>query len=187
MKLFKTTLSLAFAGLLLVPLGSHAKAGKQLILNLVGVGDMYESTVPDIDGDGIDDDAICFDVDLLNAKNGKVIGTGTDCLSNITPVGATGLSIAATTYFNMHEGQLVVRGNTTVQPYTAPITTPGGMNVTHITGAGGGSDNAVISGTGRFHNASGTVRLSGMVDMGGFGGNPGDPIGFDCVFFVTLD
>ena len=57
--------------------------------------------------------------------------------------------------------------------------------MTHITGAAS-PDNAVISGTRQFAGAEGTVRLSGMVDMSAFGGNPGDPIGFDCLFFVDL-
>ena len=34
--------------------------GKHLVLNLIGTGNMYEGLVPDIDGDNIDDPAICF-------------------------------------------------------------------------------------------------------------------------------
>ena len=48
-----------------------------MVLNLVGSGDMYESVVPDIDGDFIDDPAIYFDVKLVNMKNQQVIGSPT--------------------------------------------------------------------------------------------------------------
>jgi len=67
---------------LCVPLSASAGGGKHLVLNLVGTGYMYEDTVPDIDGDAIDDPAICFDVELINQKNKQSVGTATDCLSN---------------------------------------------------------------------------------------------------------
>jgi len=147
---------------------------------------MYPDTVPDIDGDLEDDDAICFDVELVNGKNRQVIGTATDCLSNIAPAGL-GLQLVGTTFFHLPQGTLITRGNTTVQPVPVghPITTPDGQMITHITGA---SDvgNAVIGGTGRFENSEGTVRLSGMVDMTNFSVE-GTPIAFDCLFIIDLD
>lgn len=159
--------------------------GHHFVFNLIGPGNMYESYVPDIDGDTLDDPAICFDIELVNMKNQKVIGTATDCLSNVTPVG-TGVALVGTTYFHMSNGTLITRGNTTVQPVLHQTTTPNGQNITHITGASG-TDNAIIGGTGRFANKTGTVRLSGMVDMSGFTGNVDDPIVFDCLFIVDLD
>ncbi len=146
---------------------------------------MYESTVPDIDGDFMDDPAICFDTELVNMKNRQVIGTATDCLSNITPVGS-GLALIGTTYFHLPQGTLIVRGKTTVQPVTQETVTPDGQTITHITGASSGQ-NAIIGGTGRFADSTGTVRLSGMVDMTEFAGNVDDPIVFDCLFIVDLD
>jgi hypothetical protein len=158
--------------------------GKHYVFNLIGTGYMYES-VEDLDGDGIaDDPAICFDVDLINAKNQQVIGTGTDCLSNVTPTG-TGLALVGTTYLHMPNGDLVIRGNTSVQPVFHPTVTADGQTMTHVTGAAG-TGNAVIDGTYRFEGASGTARLSGMVDLSGFGGNVGDPISFNCLFVVDL-
>jgi len=90
-----------------------------------------------------------------------------------------------TTYFNFPQGELVVRGKTTVQPALHPTVSASGQAMTHITGAAS-PDNAVISGTRRFAGAEGTVRLSGMVDMTHFAGDVGDPISFDCLFFVDL-
>ncbi len=38
--------------------------GKHFVFNLIGPGSMYESTVPDIGGNFMDDPAICFDTEL---------------------------------------------------------------------------------------------------------------------------
>ena len=160
--------------------------GKILVLNLVGTGEMYQDTVPDIDGDKVDDDAMCFDVDLVNATNGQVMGTATDCLSQVSGGENGGVALVGTTYFYMHQGMLVTRGETTVQPVNHDTTTPRGQMITHITGAAG-AGNAILDGTGRFADRTGTVRLSGMVDMTSFAFNEGDPIAFDCLFVITLD
>ncbi|HRB33691.1 MAG TPA: hypothetical protein PLP93_11160 [Nitrosomonas sp.] len=159
--------------------------GERLILNLVGTGKMYENTVPDIDGDGVDDRAMCFDVNVFNVKNNKMIGRGTDCLAMVTPTDA-GVALVGTTYFYLPSGKLVTRGKTSVQPVFHPTTTPSGQSITHITGASS-DGNSVIDGTGRFANANGTVRLSGMVNMEKFLGNVGDPITFDCLFVIDLN
>ena len=161
--------------------------GKRLILNLLGAGPMYESTVPDIDGDHIDDPAMCFDVEIgvVNGQNRQVIGTGTDCLSDVTPIG-TGIALVGTTYFHLPQGTLITRGKTTVQPVLQPTETTSGQTITHATAASG-TGNAIIGGTGRFARATGTSRLGGLVDLSGFGGSVGDPIFFDCLFIVDLD
>ena len=164
-------------------------AGKHLVLNLVGTGAMYKDYVADINGDGTADEAICFDVDVFNANNQQLIGSATDCLSNIMPAG-NGVELVGTTTFNLPSGSLTVRGNTSVLPVTQPTVTPNGtpngQNITHITGASGMGD-AVISGSMKFANATGTARLSGMVDLTGFFGVVGDPISFDCLFVIDLD
>ncbi len=184
----KTTVAgcivVAMLGLSVTAQAKDRGAGKHFVFNLIGTGAMYEDIVPDIDGDGVDDPAICFDVDLVDMNNRQTVGTATDCLSNVTPVG-TGLALVGTTYFNLPQGELVVRGNTTVQPVLHPTVTAAGQVMTHITGAAS-PDNAILSGTRRFAGAEGTVRLSGMVDMSGFGGEVGDPISFDCLFVVDL-
>ncbi|MCK4834292.1 MAG: hypothetical protein KAT12_05925, partial [Gammaproteobacteria bacterium] len=150
-----------FLGISFNALAEGNGGGKHYVFNLIGTGAMYTSTVADIDGDGIDDPAICFDVDLVDAKNQQLVGTGTDCLSDVTPTG-TGLALVGTTFFHLPEGDLVVRGKTTVQPVLQPTVTPAGQTITHTTGAAG-TGNAVIDGTGRFTGAAGTARLSGMV------------------------
>ena len=178
-------------GLPFTALAKDAGGGKRLVLNLVGTGPMYETTVPDIDGDFIDDPAFCFDVDVgvVNGKNRQVIGTATDCLSNITPAGAElkGLTLIGTTYFHLPQGTLITRGSTPVQPVLwLPAVTPSGEEITHMTAATG-MENSIIGGTGRFAGVTGTVRLGGLVNLSKFSGAVGDPIFFDCLFIVDLD
>lgn len=93
----------------------HPNAGKYLALNLTGSGSMYESTVPDIDGDGdgIDDAAMCFDVQVVDIIDNQIVDRGTDCLSKVTPTG-TGVALVGTTYFHLPSGTLITRGKTSV-------------------------------------------------------------------------
>lgn len=177
-----TSAVLLLLGMSLNVLADGNSAGKRLILNLTGTGTGYASFVED--GKSGSYPATCFEVDLINAKNNQLIGSATDCLSNAEPVG-TGLELVAATTFNLPSGTLTVRGETTVQPViqttVVPNGQPEGQNITHITGASG-TGNAVISGTMRFANATGTSRLSGMVDLSQDG-----KIFFDCLFIIDLD
>ena len=180
--LFKRNVILIFLCVALsLPLSVSAGGGKHLVLNLVGTGTGYEGMVPDIDGDGLDDMATCFDVDLINMKNQRVIGTATDCLSNITPTGA-GLTLVGTSIFHMASGELVTRGLTTVHGVLQPTVSPSGQIFTHMTGAAS-DGNAVLSGTKRFATATGTSRLSGLVNLADFP----NTATFDCLFVIDLD
>lgn len=157
-------------------------ADPNIVVRLVGTAIGEDRMVPDIDGDEVDDPALCFDINLEDVKTGKIIGTATDCLSDITSVG-DGLSLVGTTTFNFNEGnQLTSRGITTVQPVT-----DGSPNMTHITGSiPDVNGNSILSGTGKFYDASGPVRLSGAVNM-----VPQDDgslqITFDCLFVIDLE
>lgn len=165
-------------GALLFPVPSFAGDRVNLTMRLLGTAVGYESTVPDIDGDGFDDPATCFDVEVFNAATGLKMGDGTDCLSNITPAG-DGLQIVGTTYFKLPGGTLISRGNTSVQP-----TTWGSPTVTHITGAiPSPGDNSVLAGTGAFKGAKGEVRLSGAVNMSNIANGE---ISFDCLFIADI-
>ena len=76
-------LALCF-GISFTAMAENKGGGKHYVFNLIGTGSMYQKDVADIDGDGVDDPAMCFDVDLINAKNQQYIGTATDCLSDVT-------------------------------------------------------------------------------------------------------
>jgi hypothetical protein len=157
--------------------GNVGLPGRGSTLRLKGVGHGYDGTVPDIDGDGVDDPATCFDVDLFDSS-GMKIGTATDCLSNITGVG-DGLALVGTTIFNLPNGTFVTRGNTTVQPLTTSAASP----ATHITGAiSEDGTNGVLHGTGAFRGFEAQVRLSGAVNMSDIDSGI---IVFDCLFMVS--
>ena len=127
---------------------------------------------------------LCFNVDMVDVKTGKVIGDATDCLADMGAGANGGVILTGTTFFNFPGGHLVSRGRTTVQPLNEMAA---GAPFTHITGAiPAAGSNQVLSGTGRFAGAEGTVRLSGAVDLSGFGAAVGDPITFDCLFELNL-
>jgi hypothetical protein len=158
--------------------GNVGLPGSAAVLRLLGTATAYESLVPDIDGDGVDDPALCFDVDLLDAS-GRKIGTATDCLSKIESVGE-GLALVGTTIFNLPNGSFTTRGNTTVQPITTTAATP----VTHTTGAVPmDGDNGVIAGTGAYNQFRAQARLSGAVNLSKLESE--GEISFDCLFAIT--
>jgi hypothetical protein len=146
---------------------------------LVGTGQAY-------DGNGLFEefgldplDALCFDVDLVDAKTGNVIGSAIDCLSNVINVEG-GIKLTGTTFFFFSGGTLISQGLTTVQPVLH-----GSTDFTHITGAvPSPSDNSVIYGDGKFKNAAGPVRLSGAVNLSRLGSD--GQIKFDCVFIIDV-
>jgi hypothetical protein len=158
--------------------GNIGLPGRATVLRLLGTGEAYEGFVPDIDGDGNDDAALCFDLDLLDAS-GRRIGTATDCLSNITPVGG-GMALVGTTIFRLPNGTFTTRGSTTVQPITTDAPTP----VTHTTGAVPmDGDNGVISGAGAYEQFRAQVRLAGAVNLSRLDSD--GLITFDCLFAIT--
>ena len=140
-----------------------------------------ERSVPDLDGDGIDDTGLCFDLEIVDLETGEVLGTATDCLSSITEVGDA-LTLEATTEFVFPDGSITVRGLTTVQPILV-----GSSPFTHGTSAApGDGENSILSGTGAYEGATGTARLSGLVALNPLEG--GDlEITFDCIFVVNID
>ena len=162
-------------GVALAASGNSGLPGRATVLRLRGTGTAYAGTVADIDGDGGDDDATCFDIDLYDAS-GRKIGTATDCLSNIQGVG-DGMALVGTTTFNLPNGSFTTRGHTSVQP----VTTGGPTPATHVTGAiPMDGDNGVISGTGVYEGFRAQVRLSGAVNLSRLDSD--GEITFDCLF-----
>ena len=151
--------------------------GNGSVLRLAGTGTAYDGMVPDIDGDGDEDPALCFDVYLYDSA-GNLIGTATDCLSQITGVD-NGLALIGTTIFNLPNGSFTSRGHTTVQPITTDVPTP----ITHTTGAiPMPGTNGVIAGTGAYARFEAQVRLSGAVNLSRLDSH--GEITFDCLFAV---
>ena len=155
-----------------------AGIGNNIVVLLAGLGAGYDGN-EQFEQFGLDPlDATCFEMDLVDAKTGNVIGRGSDCLSGMAPRG-DGLMLTATTFFYFPGGTLVSRGLVTVQPVLT-----GSTEFTHITGAVPSPYvNNVIYGDGKFENAVGSVRLSGAVNLGAFADGL---IFFDCVFVIDI-
>jgi len=164
-----------------VPAFADVAADPRLVVILEGQNlQGYPSTVPDLDGDGIDDDAFCFDGNLTDAKTNKVIGTGTECLSAT----AEGLNVATTT-LHFPSGSITARGKITVWPVQwDPSMNPDiDPSVGLVTGyfPGPGTNN-IIASSGRFAGRTGRMRLSGAaLDFGDGTAN------LNCLFIIDLD
>ncbi len=173
------------AGLLLAAglFGNAQAEPHRFVVILQGTGTLELREVPDIDGDGVADPAICVDVDLADARTGHVIGTGTECLSE-ADLDGQGAKPIATTTFNFPGGTLVQRGKLTAQPvlWEPQFNSDVDPKVQLVTGAFPAPGvNNVLSGTGRFKNAMGRVRLSGAA-----GDNPDGTTTLNCIFVIEL-
>jgi len=182
----KTNIFLVILVTLLSASEANARGfGKNIVVVLGGTG------TADVSGEhfyqlGLDDElaelggATCFDIDLIDAKTGNVIGSGADCLSRVNPsMTDNGMSLTATTFFYFPGGTLVSQGLVTVQPKLDGL-----EEFTHVTGAAPSpSENSVIYGDRKFKKAAGSVRLSGLVNLSEFGSGV---IDFDCVFIIDI-
>ena len=176
-----TIFSLILLSLLATGWANAAGIGNNITVRLAGTPQAYPGD--DLFNDfGLDPvGALCFDVDLVDAKTGKSIGTASDCLSGISPsITDNGVMLTGTTFFFFPGGTLISQGLTTVQPALH-----GSADFTHITGAvPSPSDNGVIYGDGKFKNANGPVRLSGAVNLSMLDSD--GVITFDCVFIIDI-
>ena len=174
-------LVLLVTGLLATGWANAAGIGNNIAVRLTGTGQAYGGN--DLfEAFGLDPlDALCFDVDLVDAKTGNVIGKASDCLSGInSSTTDNGIMLTGTTFFFFKGGTLVSQGLTTVQPVLH-----GSADFTHITGAvPSPSGNGVIYADGKFQNADGPVRLSGAVNLGALDSD--GLITFDCVFIIDI-
>ena len=93
----KTTLiSTVITVVTLGMLADSAEARTRLIFNVVGMDEGRDANT----ANGEPADATCFDVDLRDPHTGRTIGTATDCLGNLTPVGG-GVALVGTTFFKL--------------------------------------------------------------------------------------
>jgi hypothetical protein len=176
-----TALVLMLVTLLAANWASAAGIGNNIAVRLSGTASAYGGDAL-FEEFGLDPlGANCFDVDLIDAKTGKVIGSASDCLSGVKPSATdSGLMLTGTTFFFFPGGTLISQGLTTVQPVLH-----GSADFTHITGAVPSSvDNGVIYGDGKFKNAEGPVRLSGAVNLSLLSSD--GIITFDCVFIIDI-
>ena len=182
--IFKTRIFLFILVALLSVNGANASGknkGKNIIVLLAGEG-FADNTGNQFTQLGlvVPDGVLCFDMDLIDAKTDRVIGSGSDCLSAITPSENGGMALTATSFFHFKGGTLVSQGLVTVQPKFHGLD-----EYTHVVGAAPApSENNVIYADGKYKDAYGSVRLSGLVNLSRleFG-----YIDFDCVFIIDIE
>jgi hypothetical protein len=183
MKSFKQIVifTLILLSFLVTSTANAAGIGNNIVVRLVGTDMAYDGNEM-FNEFGLESlDALCFDVDQVDAKSGNVIGSASDCLSSISSsITDNGTMLTGTTFFFFPGGTLISQGLTTVQPVLH-----GSPNSTHITGAIPSPDgNGVIYGDGKFKHAYGPVRLSGAVNLSLL--NSDGIITFDCVFIIDI-
>ena len=125
----------------------------------------------------------CFQTNLFNTHTDALIGTGIDCIDIAATNGAVDPSfwVNRTTIFQFPQGMLVANGFTTVVPiFPSGLLSP---DFTHVVGDADPAVPNIIYGTGQFRDASGDVRLSGIVNLSAFPAT----VGFNCIFVIDLD
>ncbi|MDH3605170.1 MAG: hypothetical protein OEU26_36705 [Candidatus Tectomicrobia bacterium] len=193
-RLLTTTLLVALGSFSLAPLSAHARS-LEYVVKLAGaaVGEMRHI---DTDGDGAPDkEANCFDVPLTDPNTGLTVGTGSDCLSDLEVLNENdagcnsadslvgcAVRLIDTTIFEFDDGTLVSQGPVSI-PVVLDEVSPG-AGITHITGSFP-VENNILYGTGRFEGGTGSVRLSGGVDMSETVSD--NEIIFDCFFALHVN
>lgn len=191
MRIRLTTL-LVVVGIAAFLLAGAAEAKNTLIVTLSGTGTAEERDV-DIDGDGVADvlGALCFDVDLIDTRKDKVIGTATDCLSDVVATGADCLvdgtfndctvELTDTSIFNFGNGTVISQESVSIQPFVDADSLSTGA--THLTGSAPPGPNVTYTSPAYNKYANGAVRLSGIVDMSALASD--GQITFDCLFTIS--
>ena len=158
-------------GILGVGVDAQARnADPNIVVILRGLGEVMAD--PPIAG------ALCYQAELFDAHTDRLIGTGIDCLEDIRMVGG-GIALNRTTFFDFPQGELVANGITSVVPVT-----DGSPGFTHVVGdIPAPGTNSIFDGTKRFSGVTGTVRLSGAVNLSDFP----DATEFNCIFVIELD
>lgn len=187
----KTLLRGSFLGLAVIVLAfcvagqTHADSEvKTMTVELRGTAASEFRMIENLDGEV--KEMACSDVGLFVPGTDKSLGSATDCLdlASITPDpnGGPGFAISNTTIFNFKGGTIVSQNRTAIQPVFGGSSA--GSGVTHITGdVPDPSLNNIIETTGKFRKAAtGSVRLSGAVDLSAF-----PVVTFNCIFVISLD
>jgi hypothetical protein len=155
---------------------------QRLLIKLLGYSEAY---VPDWDVPNAESDVVCQDMDLVDLQSNEVIGSATDCFSSINPDSGGGAGFTGTSFLHFPEGTIVSQGKFTAQPVLEETISSTGVPITAITGTAA-EGNTIISGTGKYENVKGNVRVSGQINGEEYAFMPGDPIYFDCIFEIQL-
>jgi hypothetical protein len=168
------------SGLLAIASPVAAQDNQPLIVQLKGKTIGTTRTIPAVPETGTTQ-GNCFDADLVNVVDNRVIGTATRCLTDIHTVDG-GMALTGTTFFRLPQGTIVSRQRTTVQPITDSA-----AGITHITGAIPpplANNILTEAGTGKFAGVPGSVRFAGAMDLSNF--KDRNEIAFDDIAIIRL-
>ncbi|MDQ2696816.1 MAG: hypothetical protein M3Z21_15850 [Pseudomonadota bacterium] len=154
----------------------------EMLLLLKGLKNTYPCQIPATDQGTTS--ATCVDFDVIDLKTNRIVGTATDTTADVAPEG-TGLVATGTTFFRFPQGTLVVRGRGSIQPTLVGPAILNRAQITHIAGIfpPSADANAVLSGTGRYRNATGSLVLLGALNLD----NAPVQEQFFCLFLLRLN
>ena len=160
-------------------MGSSRTLAPIPVVAFVGTAIGEVRPVPPLGLEGVADEGLCFDLDMVDAATGRHLGPGIDC---ITVLEATdeGIKLIGTAFFEFPEGTIVARGLTSVRPTFAGH---GSEPVTHGTTAiPTPGENSVLEASGAFAGLEASVRLGGAVNMSNLAS--ATEMTFDCLFVI---
>lgn len=163
---------------LMAPLMVHADQIRVLHLKGKAVGETRN--IPSVKATGTDE-GNCFDVDMIDPEDRTRLGSATRCFTDIKTV-QDGLAATETTFLKFHNGTIVARNRTTMQPILDGV-----AEMTHITGAVPSpfvTNLLVEHSTGAYQGMPGSLRLGGAVNLSRFQEN--NEITFDDMVIVTF-
>jgi Putative peptidoglycan binding domain len=166
--------------LLIVPLTVYAD--QIHVLHLKGKAIGATRNIPRVEATGTDE-GNCFDVEMIDPKDHTRIGSATRCFTDIQTV-EDGFAATETTFLNFHDGVIVARNRTTIQPI---LDGDGAAEMTHIIGTvptPSATNLLVEHSTGRYQGMPGSLRLGGVVGLNHFKDN--NEITFDEMAMVTF-
>lgn len=173
-------------------LGKGAVISFEDALKLANVSASYDKSAGTLFGKDVKaivSGATCFTANMRLTLSGQSLGTGIDCLvTKAINDGGPGINVQALSLF-IFDGRgkrsIVTLGKTSVRPFIKNVGDASG-GVTHMTGSipsADGSGDGIIGGSGKYAKATGTVRVSGAMDLSK---KTGAPVVFDCLWLLEV-
>ncbi|NKB68935.1 MAG: hypothetical protein GKR89_17855 [Candidatus Latescibacteria bacterium] len=160
-------------------MGSSRTLASIPVVNFIGTAVGEVRPVPPFGIEGVADEGLCFDIDMVDAATGRHLGRGTDCIT-VLEAADDGIKLIGTAYFEFPQGTIVTRGLTSVRP---TIPDHGSEPVTHgTTGIPAPGENGVLEATGDFAGLEASVRLGGAVNLSNLAS--ANEMTFDCLFVI---
>lgn len=158
-------------------------SGESYVFGLQGTAIGVPTMVPAPEGGQME--AICWEFDLIDVANQRALGKVSDCATITNIIGDVEFVTAiGTTTFYLPQGSVTTQGLTTVAQVQQATESPVIGPITHFT-TSYSPENAIISGTKAFKNATGMARLAGLGNFQNVFVN--GELSVDCIFVLNID